>query len=381
VEVDLKSQGTVCALRHSNQPGECIAHTVKLELLLGAPSAIACFRFRSVFGIRWRVPMFRLVQLAVGVALISFGSPLWAAEIRWFGEDTCRRELEVTAQIESMTGRPISTVEIADFELNLKSLAHDQWSLDLTTVRRAAGARSMRTIHGATCVDVTDAAAVAIALAIGPSEPPPASKNEAKPEQNAREATPPPKPAPATGKAPVTQSSFEWSVGLAAALDSSATPSLAAGGALHVGMSWLPTYESQTLLRFELEGALYAPTETSNVAGQAGKFQLGYVAPLVCGAKPLGVTLLACAGYEFGQLWGEGVGVAVTTSHPSNTFWSAVRAELGLLVPLGTAWRFDGRAGLAVPLERREFVLDGTDVVFRPASASARVELGVELSL
>ncbi len=281
-----------------------------------------------------------------------------------------------------MTGRPLASIEIADFELRVKSLAPERWSLQLTTLRRADGARSTREIHGASCVEVTDAAAVAIALAIGPS--PEHSKIEPKSGLNhdqpaPAELTGPPlaKPAPAPA-----HGSLEWLVGVAGALDSSATPSLALGASVHFGLSWLPTDKSQTRLRFELQGALYAPTETDSVNGQAGKFQLFYAAPLVCGVKPLGGTaLLACAGYELGRLSGEGIGYAVTSPHPSNTFWSAARAELGLLVPLTRSLRFVGRAGVAIPLVRREFVLDSPEVVFRPAPLTARIALGIELSL
>ena len=326
--------------------------------------------------------MLGLVQIAVGAVVMSLGSPLFAAEIRWLGEDSCRRELEVKDQVEAMTARPVSTVEIADFELNVKALSRDQWLLELTTARRADGARSTRAINGLTCAEVSDAAAVAIALAIGPTEPAPERKIESKTASKPRVSAPPKEPAQPAEKPPATQNSHDWFAGVGAALDSSATPSVAFGAALRFGVSWLPSDTSQTRIRFELEGALYAPTETSNVGGQAGKFQLLYAAPMVCGAKPLvAATLLGCVGYELGQLSGEGVGDAVTVSHPSNTFWSAGSAELGLLVPLATSLRFVGRAGVAVPMTRREFVLDGPEVVFRPAPVSARLGLGVELSL
>jgi len=329
-----------------------------------------------------------LAQISVGAAVLCFGSSSWAAEIRWSGEESCRRESEVEAQVESATGRAISSVEIADFELRVKSLAREQWSLDLTTVRRPDGARSTRAIRGASCVDVTDAAAVAIALAIGPS--PAEVKSEPKSASDPVPATPtrPEARAPSEAvsaqsrKAPAAHDSLAWFVGLGAALDSSATPSPAFGGSARIGVSWLPADERKTGLRFELEGAFYAPTETNSVAGQAGKFQLAYGAPLVCGAKPLaGSTLLLCAGAEFGQLSGEGVGEAVSASRPSNTFWAAARGELGVGYPRQGALRVVGRAGVAIPFIRREFVLDGPDVVFRAAAISARVGLGVELSL
>jgi len=329
-----------------------------------------------------KLAMVRLVQFAVGAVALSFGSSLWAAEIHWSGEDSCRREREVVEQIESMTARPVSSVEIADFELRVKSLARQQWSLELTTVRRVDGARSMRVIHGATCVEVTDAAAVAIALAIGQS---PAHTEDESEELLDHHEPAPPEANPPKSKprpAPPAHGSREWFAGLGGAFDSSATPGPAFGGSVRLGLSWLPFEQEQTRLRLELEGAFYAPTQTSNVGGQGGKFQLAYGAPLICGVKPLGgTTLLACAGAEFGQLSGEGVGDAVTTSHPSNTFWAAARAELGLSLPLATSLRVVGRAGVAVPLIRREFVLDGPEVVFRTAPISARVGLGVELSL
>jgi len=327
-----------------------------------------------------KLAMVRLVQFAVGAVALSFGSCLWATEIRWSGEYSCRREREVVEQIESMTARPVSSVEIADFELSVKSLARQQWSLELTTVRRADAVRSARVIHGASCAEVTDAAAVAIALAIGPSADQGKIEPESRPTPSVQ--APPEAPRPRPRDLPPARSSLEWFAGLAGALDSSATPAPAFGASVRLGWSGLPSEQSQTRLRLELEGAFYAPTQTGDVGGQAGKFQLAYGAPLICGAKPLGgPTLLGCVGAEFGQLSGEGVGDAVTTSHPSNTFWSAARAELGLSFPLATALRVLGRAGVAVPLIRREFVLDGPDVVFRTAPISARFGLGVELSL
>jgi hypothetical protein len=196
-----------------------------------------------------------------------------AADIRWSGERSCRRELEVAEQIESMTGRAISSIDSVDFELGVRSLASNQWGVELTTVRRADGVRSTRAIHGATCAEVTDAAAVAIALAIGPVESRSEPGNEPKPATQPASAKADESARPASN-APSTRSRLEWIAALAANLDSSATPSLALGASVHFGLNWRPTDESQTALRFELEGALYAPTETSSVAGKRGNFSL-----------------------------------------------------------------------------------------------------------
>src|SRR4051812_28709617 len=117
-----------------------------------------------------------LAQTRAGLAVLCFGASSWASEIRWAGAESCRRESELEAQVESATGRRVWSVETADFELRLKAHSSDRWSLELTTVRRADGARSTRVIHGASCAEVTDAAAVAIALAIGPSRAEPKSE-------------------------------------------------------------------------------------------------------------------------------------------------------------------------------------------------------------
>ena len=325
--------------------------------------------------------MQRVVQLAAWVATSCWASSLWAAEIRWFGDSSCRRESEVVEQVESMAGRPLSTIEIADFELRVQSLAADQWSVELTTVRRADTLRSVRTIRGTTCAEVTDAAAVAIALSVGSADAPAGPEDPRKSAAPA-ESAPSERHAPGTAPAAKSSRSLEWLAGLGGALDSSSTPGLALGAFLRLGSSFQPSSASRIRLRVELEGALFAPTETSNVAGQAGKFRLTYAAPLGCVARAAeGTTLLGCAGVEFGQLAGEGVGDAVATAHPSKTFWSALRFDLGLQLPLASRLRFVARAGVAIPLIRREFVLDGPELVFQPAPLSARGQLGLEVSL
>jgi hypothetical protein len=54
------------------------------------------------------------------------------------------------------------------------------------------------------------------------------------------------------------------------------------------------------------------------------------------------VTDSAAVAIGLGRLSGEGIGDAVNTPHPSNTFWSAARAELGLLPLTSSALRRRG---------------------------------------
>ncbi|MEO6603412.1 MAG: hypothetical protein ABIQ16_26245 [Polyangiaceae bacterium] len=326
----------------------------------------------------------RAVGVAVFASTMFVGASAVAAEIRWTGAASCRRELEVADQVTSMTGRTVSSIDSADFELDAQPTSDGTWQLELKTVRRADGVHSSRSLKGATCVEVTDAAAVAIALAIGSKEEPAESKAVSETAVPVAAPAPNARPVAARPKARVSTSatSLAWFAGAGGVLDSSLTPNVALGGALRLGLSFRPARASQTRLRFELEGALYAPTERASSNGQGGKFQLGYVAPLVCAERPItSSALLGCIGYELGELSGEGSGAAVTASHRRGTLWYAARAELGLLVPLGSGLRFFGRGGAALSLVRHDFVLDGTEVVFRPSAVSVRGQLGLEFSL
>jgi hypothetical protein len=60
-------------------------------------------------------------------------------------------------------------------------------------------------------------------------------------------------------------------------------------------------------------------------------------------------------------------------------FWRAARAEAGATAALGANTAILLRAGVAVPFARPEFVLDGSNPVYRPSRVTVRVTAGVEL--
>jgi hypothetical protein len=61
--------------------------------------------------------------------------------------------------------------------------------------------------------------------------------------------------------------------------------------------------------------------------------------------------------------------------------WQALRAELGARYDFVAGLGVLVRAGIAAPLERREFVLDETETVHRPSAVALRALLGLELAL
>lgn len=292
------------------------------------------------------------------------------AELSWRGSSDCRRELEVAEQIESMTGRRLRDVDLADFELEPEPSAEGQ-RLTLTTITRASGERSSRVFEGKTCVDVTDAAAVAIALTIGsgPVAPEPSSSPGPAPSSSPNTAKSLRNPAPVPPATPPWRFSGAASV----VVDSSVTPNPVAGGSLRLALG-------KPYFRFELEGTAFAPSKQLDGDGRGGTFQLAVVAPLACLVREVGApSLLACAGYEIGSL--SAVGEGVTEPFDRTTLWQAGRAELGLLWPLSASVAIGGRLGGAVALTRRTFVLDNPTAVHRPPLLSGRLALGVEVRL
>jgi len=307
-----------------------------------------------------------------GALLVLMPVSARAAEIRWSGVEACRRESEVTEQVEAMTQRRLGEVDVADFSLELSRAEGDAFRLTLVTTPRHGGVPSTRSLQGASCVDITDAAAVAIALTIGTPEEQPANlplpgpsplvsvKNEPRSVDSASPASPgPPRP--------------QLRMGLGGTLDSAVSPHAVLGGALRLALAW-PGY------RLELEGAVYAPAQVLDSEQRGGTFQLLYAAPLGCLSRALGgPQALACVGYEVGRLSATGVGVAEPFER--HTFWHAARSELGLLWPLSSDLSISGRIGGALALARHTFVLDDPQAVHRPALLSLRAALGLELRL
>jgi hypothetical protein len=312
-------------------------------------------------------------------ALLAYScgsSALQAAEIRWSGSEECRRESEVREQIESMTQRPLAGVASDDFELELQTLESGGFRLQLVSISRAGGSRETRVMQGATCAEVTDAAAVAIALAIGAAPDAPAA-----PLLRPSDALPIARP-PAAGTTerrktpsppPASPERARWLVGLGATADSAVAPHAVPGLELHGGVAW-------RALRGELQAGAFAPSTKQNERGQGGTFQLLYLAPRVCATARVGTPrAAACLAYELGRLNAEGEGVERPYSR--GTFWNAVRPELELAWPLTRELWLSGRGGAAIALVRDRFVLDGPAIVHRPGWLSLRAAVGFELEL
>jgi hypothetical protein len=130
-------------------------------------------------------------------------------------------------------------------------------------------------------------------------------------------------------------------------------------------------------LRLVLLATWFATKDANGGGGHAGTFQLALGGALACFAPRFGRwTPLACGGAELGRLAGTGL---VTRPETAAVFWRAARAEAGATAALGANTAILLRAGVAVPLGRPNFVVDGSAPVFQPSPVAVRVTAGFEL--
>lgn len=313
-------------------------------------------------------------------AVLGTAKPVRAAELKWSAPAECERTAAVEDKVEALVGRPLAEVAGLDFAVFITHEG-DDWTLNLETTQ-GLGGTSTRTISGKSCSDVADAAAVVIGMAVRSLAPAPNADTAPSPS------SPPPAPAapktgaprdlhaPAVAAAPPAHGAprharrFEPMLLLGGVLDTSALPKLAPGITLLGGLRVAG-------LELELEGTALVPESRALGGGASGEFALVAGAALGCLA-PEGnrVSVLGCVGIELGSMSGEGHGV--TEPKLGDALWDALRFELGAEFPATSSLRLTARAGVAVPLARPEFQLEGREA-YRPAPFGVRALLGVEL--
>lgn len=279
---------------------------------------------------------------------------------------------QVEEQIERLVGRPLAELGAAEFEIRVRQL-RSSWSLELSTRLSEREPARVREITGKTCGEVTDAAAVAIALATNELE----DKSQPTARQPAAQPAPVPSaprasnpPAPKAKQSP--DNPFGVTSNLAALVDVGALPNPDVGAQLEL---WLGSKR----LRAGAYGALLAPERTSVPTGAGGEFELFFGGLALLAAREFGPwSAHALIGSELGSLSGEGRDV--TRPHRHSELWWALQGGVGGARKLGSAFALFGRASLVLPLRRPEFVLNQRETVHRPAGLEGRGVLGVELS-
>jgi hypothetical protein len=313
--------------------------------------------------VRW------VLRSALAAVAVCGAARSRAAELRWSSPEDCAWSPQFAEQVEAQIGTTLAAVEGIDFEVVISRETSGRWRLTLVSIEQPAGERRVRALAGESCAEVTDAGAVALAMAIrAKSEeeraPEPATPPEKAPAEPVR---PPARRAPRSSLRSAPERSSAPAVAFATAgavADLGALPGLSLGVEVDAGVAW-------QRLRLMAFGSMFAPNEASGPSGRGGEFQLWLAGVLACLERPVGrVGVLACTGYEIGALSAEGTGV--TDPRSESATWHALRGDLGAVLPLGSGFSGVLRAGVAVPLVRREFVLDASEVVHRPSAVTGR---------
>lgn len=316
-----------------------------------------------------------------------------ALDLTWTSPNGCPVTSDVVSRIDALLA-PRTT---RDFEVPLSARAvitqPNPNSFELQLDTHQSDQAFTRTLHAATCVELTDAAALVLALALDPdlaerraTAPTSASDpgSESAPESDPRpepEPKPEPEPTPklkkplrivADSRPRRSERPPSWHLSAVAALDLGTTSSVALGPSASLSFSsrW-----------FELAlDALWLPPRRSTIAAdptKGGDLQLFALAPRAC-FVPLQRRFAAggCATLEAGQLSGRGFGTANDSTRA--TWWAAAGPALFgryfALPYLGVA----ARTELLVPLQDIEFTLENVGVAHHVPSVVGRFALGLE---
>lgn len=294
-----------------------------------------------------------------------------AADIAWDAPDECQRAAVAAAQVEKLVGQRLASIDWISFEVEV-SIADGAHRVVLRTLAEASAPRE-REITGASCAEVTDAVSVAIALTI----------SERARAQNAATAESEPSSEPSVEAAAPSSAAAEaddegalrFAVGAGVLVDAGALPNAVPGLDLGGALEW-------KTLRIGAFIAVFVPQDEqlpNEVYG--GTFDLVLAGFDIC-AKPAldALHLLACAGFELGRIGARGDN-RVVNAREGDAGWYAPRAELGAGYGFAGIVRVWLRGGIAIPLARPEFLLDGEDRVHKPSNISVRGLIALEIVL
>lgn len=293
-----------------------------------------------------------------------------AADIRVRASRDCADRAELGEQVDALLGRPVASVEGLDFDVEITERPERRWRLRLATVDRADGTKRWREIDGSGCSQLTDAAAVAIAMSIQ-------SSAAAEPTTGGAPAAGPAEPVKVAAEPAVVEAPpvMQFPITVAALADAGSLPHVGWGLGLGAGMGrgrWLMAGQG---------AFLFSPEARATGSDGGGRFRLIVGGVLACLNRGLGpVAVLACAGAEAGVVQAEGIGINRPRSQ--NVVWGAGLLELGLVRRLNAALSLFVRAGAAVPWTRPTFTINHeTLALYRPEVVSGRLTVGAMFDL
>lgn len=386
----------------------------------------------------------RSIATAILASLASVAFPAKAAlaheapslEVWWTGPEDCPATSFTDAMDRLLAASPVDTpIRV------VATVEHgpEGWSIltDFEAGRERSGQRRFR---APACSTVSQAAALAIALAVDPtvldrlaeSEPtlpdtPPAEPLEPAPAEVIPDATapiepviPPPEPAPAeppigpieplaAGDRQGTETRGAWraSLGVAGFIDGGALPGPGGGLAATLGVIRVRSGDRESgsgsdresgresnrdrgresesgrgRFRGELTGSyrFATPKPASLDPRVGGEFSQWTIGVRGCFVPRAGVLELPlCGGIDAGQTRATGTGLRNSRSNVQP--WLAGLVAAGLAWPIRSRIAIFARGSLAVPFVRQDFTINGLGLLHRIGPVQGRGLAGLELRL
>jgi len=318
----------------------------------------------------------RAIPLAFALAATLDAARAGAEDLRlsWRAPAGCPSGARVRDAALKNTGR----AGVEPLEADVQVEHAERWKVTIRSTRNGIAADE-RTVEGASCEAVADAAAVILGVAMIPPEKNAAESSarqsaEARDEPSANPSTADARSRAAAEMAAATPSrrAHGFAANVGGATDGTTLPSAALGG--RVGLAWTP---GRT--RLELTGSLFSAQSKTTASTQAGgRFTLFVAAARGCWALLQGAFELSpCAGIDLQSVSAKGFGAS--QNYDASGAWVSAAGGALVRVPLTSWLAVRADADALVPLSRPTFVVEGDGAVHRPSSIGARAGIGAEL--
>jgi hypothetical protein len=313
----------------------------------------------------------------------------------WRTPAECPSDLQVLRRIEGLLGTPVSALTIPDLAARgrITLVAPEHYELVLETFQGEQ--RFLRTMHAASCTELTDAGALVLALAIDPTlserrnRAPPSTATTPAPRA-ARSTAPAATPGPAAPRtklpqpaAPIAQPSSpapaspphylrpaRFLLGARSVFDFGTVADVAVGPGIGLAFQWRALEASLDAVWLPARRTLAAPGKGGDISLAAGSLR-------GCYRRPFGRReALACAAFELGSIDGHGFGTAVRTHRTG--LWAAPGAMVMGRARLGSRFLLSLAGGALIPIEPIDFTLDNVGLVRRVPTLVLRAEAGVQ---
>jgi hypothetical protein len=343
-----------------------------------------------------------LTAFSLSLGRANAAEPLESGPLRlaWTAPASCPGPAGVLARIESLLGAKVPEVLQVPLVVRgeVQARSHpERFELSLETFQQEQ--RFTREMQAPSCAELTDAAALVLALAIDPhlserldaaGESPPAPAVEPTPSPPpsaappasttaapAVRASPPaagpaPELAPPPGHPPSARSTLAFLGAVALVADAGSVAPFALGPSVTAGLAYSA---------FELGlDATWLPRRRSFAESDPDKG--GDISLLAFTLRPCGVLRVGpvqgglCAALDLGDIGGTGFGTVTRSTR--HALWVAAGGALLGRYRLTPVFALQLRGSVSAPLQDIEFSLENVGVVYVVPAAVARVALSAE---